>query len=161
LAEAKRRQEIATKAKELVNPINSCLNQSKHLGASSSQYAFDKLYGDEKKLIARPDVIDAAANLWISGGADYRCASEFKNELNFRLRNETNFMKLIVSGQPGKAKHNVHIIHVDYSGQILRKPLFETTIERKRRLGQKINSDWYHEGDLISGQVPYAPNKIR
>lgn len=161
LAETKRRQALETKAKELVNLINICINTPKYQVPPSSQYGSDRLYADDKKLIATSDVIDAAANLWVLAGNDYRCASEFKNELNFRLRNETNFMKSIVSGQPNKGKHNVHIIHVDFGKQIISTPLFETTIERKIRRGQTINSDWYRQGDLISGKVPYAPNTIR
>ena len=156
MAEAKRLATIDVKAKTLLNLINNCITTGKYAVATSANYVKDKLYGDEK-LIAESDVIDKAANMWVI--EDGRCLSEFKNEKDFRLRNETNFMKLIVPGQPDNGKHNVHVIHVNAGSKIIKTPLFETTIERKLRLGQRIDSNWYHVGDMVDGKVPHAPPK--
>lgn len=126
---------------------------------TSARYGLDKLYASDAKLIATSDVIDKAANIWVLGSGEPRCSSEFKNELKFRLRNETDFMKSIIPGQPAKGKHNVHVIHVTAALKIITTPLFGTTIERKIRLGTTIKSDWYSPGDKIGGKVPYAPGK--
>ena len=59
LAEDKRRQALETKAKELVNRITLCTANGNYQVPSSSQYGSDRLYADDKKLIATSDVIDA------------------------------------------------------------------------------------------------------
>src|SRR6476646_4581536 len=94
LAEVKRLQVLDTKAKDLLNLINICITTGKYAVPTSAQYGLDKLYASDK-LIAPSDVIDKATDTWVLGSGEPGCTSEFKNELKFRLRNETDFMKRI------------------------------------------------------------------
>jgi len=68
---------------------------------TSAQYGLDNLYASDK-LFATSDVIDKAADTWVLGSGESRCTSEFKNELKFPLRNETDFEKHRPSGRPAR-----------------------------------------------------------
>jgi len=70
---------------------------------TSAQYGLDNLYASDK-LFATSDVIDKAADTWVLGSGESRCTSEFNNELKFRLRNETDFMKSIFPGGDRQGK---------------------------------------------------------